>query len=531
MCKNSNFIFWNNLKKVCYGNTIIKTIAIPLTLLGAQLSSMVVSHAATGDVDGVVCCAAFLLALVVVTVLFQSMTNIALQKAEIKAVHRAKLHFLERFLENPLHKLFQTDYGELIENITADMEKVTNRYIQLYSGITASLLGIIGYLLFLMLQSPIVAGSLLVISLIQMFPPLIVKNYMQVSYDQCEEIEADITNHIVEAVEGFETIKLYGLKTWWQQKLSDYYKKYLAIGHRTDAVAAAQRSMYRLTDNLLQFGTYALMGFYVILGYCSMDTAVQAVYLSSGFFGFVQSLFSTIPDMAVSKNAERRIRKWIVQEEPQQSPADTLKTREICINNVTCCYGERKIVSGIRYQFQSDKNYLLSGHNGAGKTTLLNLIAGLVLPDSGEICTDTFPKLFYIPQQDPEYHYDVPTLFQMFGIFGKEKRERIARIAERFGLTEKIWQEKAICDLSGGERKKVFLSIGFAMEPRWLLLDEPSNNLDSEGKQVLLELIRERKGTILISHDSLLYSAGDCKIRIENGQIWNEEFEKVSLYD
>ena len=262
-----------------------------------------------------------------------------------------------------------------------------------------------------------------------------------------------------------------------------------------------------------------------------MDTAVQAVYLSSGFFGFVQSLFSTIPDMAVSKNAERRIRKWIVQEEPQQSPADTLKTREICINNVTCCYGERKIVSGIRYQFQSDKNYLLSGHNGAGKTTLLNLIAGLVLPDSGEICTDTFPKLFYIPQQDPEYHYDVPTLFQMFGIFGKEKRERITRIAERFGLTEKIWQEKAICDLSGGERKKVFLSIGFAMEPRWLLLDEPSNNLDSEGKQVLLELIRERKGTILISHDSLLYSAGDCKIRIENGQIWNEEFEKVSLYD
>lgn len=98
-------------------------------------------------------------------------------------------------------------------------------------------------------------------------------------------------------------------------------------------------------------------------------------------------------------------------------------------------------------------------------------------------------------------------------------------------MTEKIWQEKAICDLSGGERKKVFLSIGFAMEPRWLLLDEPSNNLDSEGKQVLLELIRERKGTILISHDSLLYSAGDCKIRIENGQIWNEEFEKVSLYD
>lgn len=517
-----NFIFRNTLKKVCYGNTVIKTIAIPLMLLNAQLLSIVINYAAAGNVDGVVQYAVILLILVIVTVVFQSVTNIALQKAERKAVHCVKLHFLEQFLDNPLYKLFQIDYGELIENITVDTEKVTKRYIQLYPDIIASLLGGIGYLLFFMLQSPIVAGSLLIISLIQIFPPLIVKNYMQVSYDQCEEIEADITNHIVEAVEGFETIKLYELKEWWLQKLSDYYKRYVVIGRKTDAVATVQRSMYRLTDNILQFGTYALIGFYVILGYCSMNTAIQAVYLSSGFFGFIQKLFSTIPEMAVSRNAEERIAKWIVQDESQQMLTDTSKTRKISISNVFYCYGERKILSGIRYEFQSDKNYLLSGYNGAGKTTLLNLIAGLVLPDSGEICTDIFPRLFYIPQQDVEYHYDVSALIQMFDIFGKEKQNRIERIVERFGLTEEIWQGKAICDLSGGERKKIFLSVGFAMESCWLLLDEPSNNLDSQGRQVLLELLRERKGILLISHDNLLYGTEDCRIRIENGQIWNE---------
>lgn len=108
-------------------------------------------------------------------------------------------------------------------------------------------------------------------------------------------------------------------------------------------------------------------------------------------------------------------------------------------------------------------------------------------------------------------------------MFGKEKQEKIVRIAERFGLTEEIRSGKAICDLSGGERKKVFLSIGFAMEPVWLLLDEPSNNLDKKGRETLFELIRERKGTVLVSHDPLFRDAADRMIRIENGQIYDEE--------
>ena len=200
------------------------------------------------------------------------------------------------------------------------------------------------------------------------------------------------------------------------------------------------------------------------------------------------------------------------------------------MERVSCRCGDKEILNRICYQFEPDKNYLLIGNNGAGKTTLLNLLAGLILPDDGEICmkgktafSETNPDiLFYILQHDPRYHYDADTLFQMFG---KEKQEKIVRIAERFGLTEEIRSGKAICDLSGGERKKVFLSIGFAMEPAWLLLDEPSNNLDKKGRETLFELIRERKGTVLVSHDPLFRDAADRMIRIENGQIYDEEKE------
>ena len=70
-------------------------------------------------------------------------------------------------------------------------------------------------------------------SLIQLIPPMIVKKYMQINYDQCEEVEAEITDHIIELVNGFEIIKMYDLKEWWQQKMSRYHKKYIRVGRKT----------------------------------------------------------------------------------------------------------------------------------------------------------------------------------------------------------------------------------------------------------------------------------------------------------
>lgn len=521
-------IFGNDFQKVCYGNIIARTIAIPTALISAKLLSSVVKQATFGQITGVIHNAAILLVLVILMVVFQSGVNIILRKEEVKALQRSKMHFLEKFLENSLDKLFRTDYGELIENITDDMEKVTNRYMKLYPFIISSFLGMIGYFLFLVLQSPIVAGTLFIISFIQFFPPLIVKKYMKISYEQCEEIEAGITKHVVEAVEGFDIIKLYGLKGWWQQKMSDYHRNYISVGRKADAVAAAQRSMYRLLDNILKFGTYALIGLYVIGGYCSMEVAVGAIYLSQKFYGYVQSLFSTIPEMAVSQSAEKRIGKWIHKEE-KLSDTVISNAAGIQIREVSYGYDTRELLNRIRYQFQNNKNYLLKGNNGTGKTTLLNILSGLILPDNGEIYVENkagdflrkkpdSSLLFYIPQQDPKYQYNVSTLFTMFG---EEKQERLTQIAEKFNLTEIIEKGTAICELSGGERKKVFLTIGFAMEPRWLLLDEPSNNLDSDGKRILTDLVKERRATILISHDMIFEDIVDCVIELENGRIYD----------
>lgn len=525
-----HLMFWKNLRSVCIGNSMVKMVTIPAALIGARILSVIVDRVMSGEVKKVAAYSVFMLIFILIFIAAKTVAEILICKQQWRASERCRIDFLENLFDNPLNKLFRTDYGELTENLNSDMETLIKKYIELYPDMVSGALGLMGYFLFLLVQSPIAAGSLLGISFLQFIPPVIVKRHMQINYDQCREMETKITDHIAEAVKGFEIIKVYGLKQWWQAKMADYHKAYLSVGRKTDAVAAAQRSMYRLLDNILKFGTYALMGLYVMAGYCTLDIAVQAIYLSSGLFNYVKTLFSNIPEIAVSQNAENRIRKWAAEDKQEQSfPPDAVCSANlpIVIENVSYRYENDTIMDALSYQFDSDKNYMIRGSNGAGKTTLLNLVLGLILPDQGKIFLDKRfdsmagdPSLYlFIPQHDPEYNYDVYTLYRMFD---RDKQQLLFSIAKRFGLTENSMKGKAIKDLSGGERKKVFLSIGFSLQPKWLFLDEPSNNLDRHGKEILRQLIRERKGTIIISHDELLIDSADYRIKLENGRIYDE---------
>ncbi len=530
MCGKSKLKIWTALKSVCLGKVFIQAIIVPVSLVTARLLSMVIDEAVKGNVETTVVYSLTMLGLIIVLGVIQMIGKRLILRCQTKALNQCRVDFLEFLLNNPLEKLYNTDYGELNENLNSDLEAFSKRYIDTHPNVIISVIGLLGYFFFLLLQSPVAAVSLLGIAFLQLIPPIIVKKYLQINYDQCREIEAQITNHIVEAVDGFEIIKLYGLKQWWKTKMTDYHRKYISVGRKADATAAAQRSMYKLLDNVLKFGTYALMGWYVMVDVCSLEVSVQAIYLSTGLFESVKSLFSVIPEFAVSRKAEERISKWIVVDDGEKDLlpyVEKFNNKPLIIKNIHYRYGKKKVFDGLNYQFYTDKNYAIEGCNGVGKTTLINLIMGLLVPDQGEIFVGDFEPwniggehtFMYIPQCDPEYSFDVQTLFEMFG---EEKQERLYSIAKRLGLSEAIMHGTEICSLSGGERKKVFLAIGFAMHPQWLLLDEPSNNLDNQGKDALAELINERKRVIMVSHDPSLMHGIDCRINFENGRVCDE---------
>lgn len=512
---------YGKVKGICTWNILVQTLVIPFTLLMAWIMSKITERAAVGDVMFVAQMSIFLLILYLLSGIFQTGTDILVRRQQVKIMNRLRIAFLELVLCNPLHRLCTVDYGELNENLNDDLNAWAKRYMEGIPAMVSSGAGAAGYLGYMLYRSPVVAGTIFIVSLVQLIPPLLVKRYMQVNYDQCRELEARITDHIAEAVSGFETIKLYGLKQWWMAKMSCLQREYLYVGNRAEAAASTQRVLYRLLDHILKYGTYAMMGIYVLTGYCDFNIAVEGIVLSESMFAAVRRIFDEIPRSAVAKQAEKRLCRWKVQAEKEERGGsidqqdmtgyDRIKMEDVCY-----AHKERKIFDKFTYYFQYENRYLLTGSNGAGKTTLLNLISGLYRPDSGRILPEGEELVSYVLQDDPVYDFDVRTLFSMLDA---GTRAAACSVASCLGLPEEVMDNVPIASLSGGERKKVFLALGFAADSRWLLLDEPSNNLDRHGKEALCGLMKERKGILAVSHDPVLVRSADLILRIEKGGV------------
>lgn len=521
---------FRDLKRVCIGYALLKILSIPVLLFIATCISETVTYAVNGNVDDTLSRSTYVVIFTVILVVVRVVFETKLRRQTSLGVANCRFDFLTNVLQNPIDKLFKAQHGELIENLSNDIEALAKRYTTLLPTIISSFVAVFAYVIFIGTQSVLVAITLLAVSLIQLIPPVIVKKYMKINYDDCRTMEAKITDHVAEAVNGFETIKLYSLKNWWASQLEVLHADYLRIGAKSDALASVQIAMYKLLDNILRFGTYALLGFYVMTNVSSVEVAIQAIYLSSELFSSIKSLFSIIPDFAISNSAENRLTKWCIPFSNRMQPI-AIRNHDITLDSLCYGYDDNQLLSDLNISLSNKKNYLIVGENGVGKSTLLNLLAGILKPTKGSIqigdlalakCGDWVysTEILYVPQNDPEYSFDAQALVNMMDA---AKRKMIIENAQKLGVCIQELSGKAIRDLSGGERKKLFLAIAFAKDSTWLLLDEPTNNLDAFGKNALCEMITAHSGIIVVTHDPVLNDSVDTILQIENGQVRYED--------
>lgn len=186
-------------------------------------------------------------------------------------------------------------------------------------------------------------------------------------------------------------------------------------------------------------------------------------------------------------------------------------------------YGGREVLKSISLSLHAGSCTALIGPNGVGKTTLLRIATGALKPASGSVLLEGRPladmprkersrRVALVPQQlDISFDFTVQQIVEQgrtpyLGLLrGPMREDRIAvdyalDLADVSSLRHRVFNE-----LSGGERQRVKIALGLAQEPRLLLLDEPTQNLDI-GRQVelidLLHSLRERGITIFASiHD------------------------------
>lgn len=201
-------------------------------------------------------------------------------------------------------------------------------------------------------------------------------------------------------------------------------------------------------------------------------------------------------------------------------------------------FGER-VLDSVDLTIHSGDRLALVGHNGAGKTTLIKHLNGLLRPESGAVLFQGDPLegenlskarlQIGMLCQDPDDQLFCNTLDEdvAFGPYNQglspdATKERVNGALAAVGLES--FQYKAPHHLSYGQKKRAALATLLSMEPRVLILDEPSANLDPRQEQLFLDLLRSFDGTLIcISHDLLfLYEICTRAVVLERGRIHHD---------
>lgn len=170
-------------------------------------------------------------------------------------------------------------------------------------------------------------------------------------------------------------------------------------------------------------------------------------------------------------------------------------------------YGEKTILNGFDYSFRKGERLGIVGNNGTGKSTFLKLITGKEELDGGKIITGETVKFGYYTQDGINLKDDkrvievIKDIAEYIPVGRKGSQISASQMLERF-LFEGDAQYTFVSKLSGGERRRLYLLTVLMSNPNFLILDEPTNDLDILTLNVLEEFLLEFQGClVVVTHD------------------------------
>lgn len=186
-------------------------------------------------------------------------------------------------------------------------------------------------------------------------------------------------------------------------------------------------------------------------------------------------------------------------------PAPQLGNRVVELTNVGMSLGGRRLLSGFNFQFAAGQRIGITGRNGLGKTTLLKIILGQLAPDSGEVRIGQLTRFNYVDQARLLLNDDDTVLQSVsdeseYVTYG-DSRIPVRGYLKRFLFTDDRIMTK-VRFLSGGERSRLLLARILKNGGNFLILDEPTNDLDLATLRILEEALLAFEGVVLVvSHD------------------------------
>ena len=211
---------------------------------------------------------------------------------------------------------------------------------------------------------------------------------------------------------------------------------------------------------------------------------------------------------------------------------------QISVNNLTFYYegSYDNIFEDVSFAVDTDWKLGFIGRNGKGKTTFLNLLLGKY-EYKGSITASTV--FDYFPYQIKEEYMDLPAIDFVWELKAGCEQWRIICELGKLNLDAEVLY-RPFCTLSFGEQTKLLLAVLFSGENYFLLIDEPTNNLDKEARETVKEYLKGKKGFILVSHDRdfldacvdhvLVFNRRSIEVQAGNFSSWWENRRRQDIH-
>ncbi len=453
-----------------------------------------------------------------------------------------------RIISLPIVFFEKTRVGELLSRLTNDVEKLYNTFSFILAEFFRQIILFIGGVLFLALQTPKLAGVMLLT-----FPIIVVgamifgRRIRKLSRDR-QAILAESNTILDETLQSIQAVKAFGNELF---ELGRYRKANDTVVGISMKYAKG-RSLFAVFIITVLFGAFFFvmwMGMRMVqTGEVTAGQFVSFVTFTAVIGASIAGLGNFFTELVGAVGATERIleilgTKTEAEERPQLNQKVGRLQGDILFDNVVFSYPTRAdmpVLKGVSLNIPSGQKVAIVGQSGAGKSTIMQLLLQFHQPLGGRILADG------VDIQD----YDLTAYRQSFAIvpqevilFGGTIRENIlygkpdagdaeikaaAKQANAWDFIdsfpeglETIVGERGI-KLSGGQRQRIAIARAILRNPSILLLDEATSSLDAESERLVqeaLENLMEGRTSIIIAHRLATIREVDCIYVLEGGSI------------
>jgi len=524
-----------------------------LLIIISRLASLVLPGASKYLMDDVIVAKDFgqlkiLLIVVVASILVQAITSFSLTKLlSVEAQHLIsvlRVQVQAKVLSLPISFFDNTKSGALVSRIMSDVEGVRNLIgtglVQLAGGILTSIIS-----LFLLIKiSPLM--TLYVLLPVGIFAVIALKAfaYIRPIFRTRGVLNADVTGRLTESLSGIRVIKGFNAEA---QEVNTFQKGVDLLFENVKTSLTSTAFVTSMATFLLGLATAGIMGiggYYIILEQMTFgDFLSFTLYLGFMIAPIVQ--MSNIGSQLTEAFAGLDRTQELLNMEPEDNEERTIElqsvTGNIEFNNVKFSYEKGKeVLHGITFSAPKGSVTALVGTSGSGKTTIAGLAASFLTPSEGTVTIDGHDlskvklssyraNLGVVLQDDFLFEGTIREniLFPRPNATEEElqnavKAAYVHEFTERFdeGLSTVIGERGV--KLSGGQRQRIAIARAILADPKIILLDEATSNLDTESESFIQESLAElMKGrtTFVIAHRLSTIRQADEILVIENGAI------------